>query len=64
METREARAELEAIASVDGVDGIFIGPADLSTSYGHQGNWANEEMQAVLKDAVDRLTVLGKPAGI
>lgn len=64
VETREAMSELEAIASVDGVDGIFIGPADLSTSYGHQGNWANEEMQAVLKDAVDRLTALGKPAGI
>lgn len=64
VETREAMAELEAIASVDGVDGIFIGPADLSTSYGYHGSWANPEMQDVLKDAVDRLSALGKPAGI
>jgi len=63
VETREALAHLEDIASVDGVDGIFIGPADLSTSFGHAGNWANPEMQAVFKDAVTRLARVGKPAG-
>ena len=64
VETREAMEELEAIASLDGVDGVFIGPADLSTSFGHYGNWSGPEMQAVLKDAVDRLSKVGKPAGI
>ncbi len=63
VETREALAHLEEIASVDGVDGVFIGPADLSTSFGHAGSWANEEMQAVFKDAVTRLARVGKPAG-
>ncbi|WP_127090217.1 HpcH/HpaI aldolase family protein [Aquabacter cavernae] len=64
VETREAMDQLEAIASVEGVDGIFIGPADLSTSYGHYGNWSSPEMQAVIKDAATRLAALGKPAGI
>lgn len=64
VETREAMGALEAIASVDGVDGIFIGPADLSTSYGYHGNWTGPEMQAVIKDAAERLAKLGKPAGI
>ncbi|TCT02225.1 HpcH/HpaI aldolase family protein [Aquabacter spiritensis] len=64
VETREALDQLEAIAGVDGVDGVFIGPADLSTSFGHSGNWTGPEMQAVLKDAVTRLTKIGKPAGI
>ena len=64
VETREAMEQLEAIASVPGVDGIFIGPADLSTSYGYHGVWSGPQMQGVIKDAVERLTALGKPAGI
>lgn len=64
VETGEALAQLEAIASVDGVDGVFIGPADLSASLGHIGNPGHPEVQAAIKDAVDRLTALGKPAGI
>ena len=35
VETREALAKIEDIASVDGVDGVFIGPNDLSASFGH-----------------------------
>ncbi|MCV9939484.1 HpcH/HpaI aldolase/citrate lyase family protein [Boseaceae bacterium BT-24-1] len=64
VETGEALSQLEAIASVDGVDGVFIGPADLSASLGHIGNPGHPEVQAAIKDAVDRLTALGKPAGI
>jgi 4-hydroxy-2-oxoheptanedioate aldolase len=64
VETREALDQLEAIAGVDGVDGVFIGPADLSASLGHLGDQAHPEVQAALKDAVERLKKLGKPAGI
>lgn len=64
IETAEALADLEGIAGVDGVDGVFIGPADLSASMGHLGNPAHPEVQAAIKDAVDRLKKLGKPAGI
>ncbi len=64
VETGEALAGIEAIASVDGIDGVFIGPADLSASLGHIGNPGHPEVQDAIKSAVDRLTSVGKPAGI
>ncbi len=64
VETGEALKELEAIAAVPGVDGVFIGPSDLAASLGHVGNAKHPEVQAALKDAVTRLAALGKPAGI
>jgi 4-hydroxy-2-oxoheptanedioate aldolase len=64
VETRSALDQIEAIASVDGVDGVFIGPNDLSASFGHIGDWGHPEVQAALQDAVTRLKKIGKPAGI
>src|SRR5690348_18025296 len=64
VETREAMNELEAIARVDGIDGVFIGPSDLAASLGHLGNPAHPDVQAAIKDAVTRLKAVGKPAGI
>jgi 4-hydroxy-2-oxoheptanedioate aldolase len=64
VETREAMNELEAIARVDGVDGVFIGPSDLAASLGHLGNPAHADVQAAIKEAVTRLKAFGKPAGI
>ena len=64
VETREALDRIEEIASVPGIDGVFIGPADLSASLGHLGNPAGAEPQAAMKDAVERLKKIGKPAGI
>jgi len=64
VETRAALNELEAIARVDGVDGVFIGPSDLAASLGHIGNPAHADVQAAIKGAVDRLKKAGKPAGI
>lgn len=63
-ETREALANLEAIAAVEGVDGIFIGPADLSASLGHVGNPGHPEVQAAIADAIARINKAGKAAGI
>ena len=64
VETREAMKELEAIANVDGVDGVFIGPSDLAASLGHLGNPAHPEVQEAIHNAVKRLKKVGKPAGI
>jgi 4-hydroxy-2-oxoheptanedioate aldolase len=64
VETRTALDQLEAIASVEGVDGVFIGPSDLAASLGHVGNPQHPEVQAALEDAVRRLTAIGRPAGI
>jgi 4-hydroxy-2-oxoheptanedioate aldolase len=64
IETREALSHVEAIASVDGVDGLFIGPSDLAADMGHLGNPAHPEAQAAFKDAVTRIRAAGKSAGI
>jgi 4-hydroxy-2-oxoheptanedioate aldolase len=64
VETRLALDELEAIAAVEGVDGVFIGPSDLSASLGHIGNPAHPDVQKALEDAATRLKAVGRPAGI
>ena len=63
-ETRVALANLDAIAATEGVDGVFIGPADLSASMGHVGNSGHAEVQAAIEDAIARVTRAGKAAGI
>ncbi|QDH64695.1 4-hydroxy-2-oxoheptanedioate aldolase [Pseudomonas azotoformans] len=64
IENREGLANLEAIAAVEGVDGVFIGPADLSASMGHRGNPGHPEVQAAIEDAIARIRNAGKAAGI
>jgi len=64
VETREALKQIEAIASVEGIDGVFIGPNDLSASFGHIGNWAHPEVQDAILDAAQRIRKTGKAAGI
>jgi 4-hydroxy-2-oxoheptanedioate aldolase len=64
IETRAALDQLEAISEIEGVDGVFVGPADLSASLGHLGDPQHPETQAALQDAARRLTRLGNPAGI
>ena len=64
IETQAGLAELEAIAAVDGVDGIFIGPGDLSAALGHLANPNHPEVQKVIADACLRGRAAGKPVGI
>lgn len=64
IETAEGLANLAEIASIDGIDAIFIGPADLSASLGFLGQASHPEMQAVIDDAINRLKAIGKPIGI
>lgn len=64
VETREALDQLEVIASVDGVDGVFIGPADLAASLGYAGNQTHPTVVDAVEDAIRRLMAMGKPAGI
>jgi 4-hydroxy-2-oxoheptanedioate aldolase len=63
-ETQQALDNLDAIAAVDGVDGVFIGPADLSASMGHVGNAGHPEVQAAIEDAFKRILRAGKAPGI
>lgn len=64
IETGAALGRLEEIASVDGVDGVFIGPSDLAASLGHVGDLNHPDVQAAIEDAMRRLSRLGKPSGI
>jgi 4-hydroxy-2-oxoheptanedioate aldolase len=64
IETRSALDQLESIASVEGIDGVFIGPADLSASLGHLGDLKHPQTQGALQDAARRLNQLGKSAGV
>ena len=50
--------------AIDGIDGVFIGPADLSASMGHVGNAAHPEVQAAIEDAILRIRKAGKAPGI
>ena len=64
IESRAALREIAAIAAVDGIDGLFIGPSDLSASLGHLGNPRHPEVQAAIDGAFDLIRAAGKPAGI
>ncbi|AOE67792.1 2,4-dihydroxyhept-2-ene-1,7-dioic acid aldolase [Pseudomonas fluorescens] len=64
IENLEGLANLDAIAQVDGVDGVFIGPADLSASMGYRGNPGHPAVQAAIEDAIARVRQAGKAAGI
>jgi 4-hydroxy-2-oxoheptanedioate aldolase len=64
LETRAALAHIEAVAAVDGIDGIFIGPSDLAADFGHLGNPRHPEVKAALQDAGTRIRAAGKSAGI
>lgn len=63
VETPQAVAEAGAIAAVEGVDGVFIGPSDLAASLGHLGDAKNPEVQAAIAEAVAAIRAAGKPAG-
>jgi len=60
IETPEAVANLDEILTVDGLDGIFIGPMDLSTSMGYFGNPNNPQVQQVIAGAEKKVLAGGK----
>jgi 4-hydroxy-2-oxoheptanedioate aldolase len=62
-ETVTALGNLEAICAVDGVHGVFIGPADLAASMGHRGNPGHPEVQAAIEGAMKTIIASGKAAG-
>ena len=64
VETRAAVGEIEKIAAVEGVDGIFIGPSDLAADLGHLADTKHPEVQTMIADACARIRVAGKAAGM
>lgn len=63
-ETQTALDHLDQIAATDGVDGVFIGPADLSASMGHVSNPGHPDVQKAIEAAIKRIVKAGKAAGI
>lgn len=64
VETIEAISNLRGIASVDGVDGVFFGPADLSASMGLRGQPAHPDVQRTILDGIAAVRAAGKAPGV
>ena len=63
VETPQALDNIEAIAAVQGVDGIFIGPSDLHASFGFVGDKHHPEVWPKIEDAIRRIRAAGKAPG-
>jgi 2-keto-3-deoxy-L-rhamnonate aldolase RhmA len=63
IESQAALDRLESIAAVEGVDALFMGPADLSASMGLTGRLTDPKVMAAMADAARRCRALGKPVG-
>lgn len=64
IETAQALDNIEAIAAVDGIDALFVGPADLAASLGLLGPGNFPALAKVTGEALDRINATGTPAGI
>lgn len=63
-ETTTALENIDAIAAVEGVDGVFIGPSDLSASMGYIGQPAHPEVIKAIGEGVKKIHAAGKAAGV
>jgi 4-hydroxy-2-oxoheptanedioate aldolase len=63
VETKQALDNIEAICAVEGVDGVFIGPADLHASLGYTGETANPAVMPLMEEAMRRIRKCGKAPG-
>ena len=64
VETQKGLDNLDEIVAAEGVDGVFIGPGDLSAAIGYLGDQNNPAVQQVIVDVIKRIRAGGKAAGI
>ncbi|AKA48604.1 hypothetical protein IX51_05265 [uncultured archaeon] len=64
IETREALEMVEDIAAREEIDGLFVGPGDLSLALGHPGEWSNEELKSSTERIFEASRKNGKKFGI
>ena len=62
-ESRQAYENIDAIAATEGVDGVFIGPADLSADMGYPGQPDHPDVAKAIAYMIERITVAGKFVG-
>lgn len=63
VETKTALDNLDDILAVEGIDGVFIGPADLSASLGYPDNAGHPEVQRIIEQSIRRIRAAGRAAG-
>src|SRR5690348_4461355 len=64
LETESALRHVETIAGIDGIDGIFIGPADFHASMGYTGEVAHPQVFPLIESTLRRIRAAGKAPGI
>lgn len=64
IETPKGVENLDDILATEGVDGVFIGPSDLSASMGHIGNPGHPDVQKVIEESIAKIVAAGKAPGI
>lgn len=64
IETRQGWNNIEKIAAVDGIDGLFVGPQDFACDLGQLGNPGHPEVQSAIADVITRTKKTGKAPGI
>jgi len=63
LETKAAVEQAEAIADVDGINGIFFGPGDIAADIGKLGKPMDPEVWELIKPAAKKLIAKGMPVG-
>jgi 4-hydroxy-2-oxoheptanedioate aldolase len=64
IESRTAVDQMKAIAATDGIDGLFVGPADLAASMGYAGKPTHPEVREAVSLVLDAATAAGKVSGL
>lgn len=64
IESRAGLDAVDAIAAVDGIDGVFVGPSDLAAALGHLGNAGHPDVQQAIRHLFARTQAAGKACGI
>lgn len=63
IESKQGVKNLKEIVTTDGVDAIFLGPADLAVDMGYKGDFSGKEMQETIEKLIKDIRALGKPVG-
>ena len=63
-ETVGCLEHIEEVVAIDGVDGIFVGPYDLSTAMGKPGRFTDPEILAAIERVLKACKVVNKPCFI
>jgi len=64
IESATGAGNAAAIAAVDGVDGVFVGPSDLAASMGVIGQQTHPDVVATVRQVFADVTAVGKPVGV